>query len=160
MHYSNTKITFSLLCPLTFPLPSILHRSLSLSSSSQHSHPPSSSSLSLSVSCKTKNINLQKRGFCGVLAEIGKAIEVHKSQSPMGFTMDLNLLLLVAMVATNMLSLNHLFSTLQTSKRPPSPAPIPDPPPLYQISSYTATLPSFPHQHCLPQPPGPSSIGT
>lgn len=43
----------------------------------------------------------------------------------MGFTMGLNLLLLVAMVATNILSLYHLSSTLQSTKSPVS-QPVPD----------------------------------
>ncbi|KAG5517144.1 hypothetical protein RHGRI_037785 [Rhododendron griersonianum] len=42
----------------------------------------------------------------------------------MGFTMGLNMLLLLAMVATNLLSLYHLSSTLQS--RPPAPPPVPD----------------------------------
>ncbi|GLT62559.1 hypothetical protein SLA2020_351860 [Shorea laevis] len=44
----------------------------------------------------------------------------------MGYTMGLNLLLLLAMVATNILSLYHLSSTLQTPKRPPSQPLVPD----------------------------------
>ncbi|KAL5577150.1 hypothetical protein UlMin_018849 [Ulmus minor] len=43
----------------------------------------------------------------------------------MGFTMGLNLLLLLAMVATNILSLYHLSSTIQSPK-PPTPPPVPD----------------------------------
>ncbi|KAM7500636.1 hypothetical protein LguiA_025050 [Lonicera macranthoides] len=42
----------------------------------------------------------------------------------MGFTMGLNLLLLLAMVATNILSLYHLSSTIQS--KPPIPPPVPD----------------------------------
>ncbi|XP_059435893.1 probable methyltransferase At1g29790 [Corylus avellana] len=57
----------------------------------------------------------------------------------MGFTMGLNLLLLVAMVATNILSLYHLSSTLQTPKRPPSPAPVPDHL-LHQLQTIRATI--------------------
>ncbi|KAE8124237.1 hypothetical protein FH972_019140 [Carpinus fangiana] len=53
------------------------------------------------------------------------------------------------MVATNILSLNHLSSTLQTPKRPPSAVPVPDPltllPPIHQISSYTPTSPPSPN---------------
>ncbi|KAF5465986.1 hypothetical protein F2P56_015945 [Juglans regia] len=44
----------------------------------------------------------------------------------MGFTMSLNLLLLVDMVATNILSLYHLSSTIQTSGKPPAPPLVPD----------------------------------
>ncbi|XP_020232937.1 uncharacterized protein LOC109813205 [Cajanus cajan] len=47
----------------------------------------------------------------------------------MGFTfstMALNLLLLMAMVATNILSLYHLSSTLQSPKSPKAPPPVPD----------------------------------
>jgi hypothetical protein len=152
MHYSNTNITFSLLSRFSLPSPSLslsplLHNTLIFPL------------LSLCLMQDQKHKSSEEVGFCRVLAEIGKAIEVHRSQSPMGFTMGLNLLLLVAIVATNVLSLNHFSSTLQTSKRPPSPAPIRNPPPLspplHYISSYTATLPPFPHRHCLPQPPGP-----
>ncbi|KAK8992488.1 hypothetical protein V6N11_048567 [Hibiscus sabdariffa] len=43
----------------------------------------------------------------------------------MGFTMSLNFILLLVMVATNILSLYHLSSTVQSPK-PPLPAPVPD----------------------------------
>ncbi|GAB2299107.1 Probable methyltransferase At1g29790 [Dionaea muscipula] len=55
----------------------------------------------------------------------------------MGLTMGLNLLLLLAMVAANLLSLYHLSSTLQ-SKPPPSP-PIPDHL-IRQLSTIRATI--------------------
>ncbi|CAK9139269.1 unnamed protein product [Ilex paraguariensis] len=55
----------------------------------------------------------------------------------MRFTMGLNLLLLVAMVATNILSLYHLSSTLQS--KPPAPAPVPDHL-LHQLSTIRATI--------------------
>ncbi|CAI9087916.1 OLC1v1022116C1 [Oldenlandia corymbosa var. corymbosa] len=42
----------------------------------------------------------------------------------MGFTMGLNMILLLAMVATNILSLYHLSSNLQS--KPPAPPPVPD----------------------------------
>ncbi|KAI4295392.1 hypothetical protein L6164_035441 [Bauhinia variegata] len=44
----------------------------------------------------------------------------------MGYTMGLNLLLLMAMVATNILSLYHLSSTLQSPKSTKAPPPVPD----------------------------------
>ena len=88
IHYSNTKIPFSLLT--RFPTPFSV--TLSFSFSSQH----------------------------------------------------LSSMLQTPMVATNILSLNHLSSAVQTPKRPPSPAPVPDPPPLRQISSYTPTSPLSP----------------
>ncbi|KAG6639357.1 hypothetical protein I3843_10G089500 [Carya illinoinensis] len=57
----------------------------------------------------------------------------------MGFTMSLNLLLLVAMVATNILSLYHLSSTIQTSGKPPTPPPVPDRL-LHQLNTIRATI--------------------
>ncbi|KAK9267784.1 hypothetical protein L1049_010219 [Liquidambar formosana] len=58
----------------------------------------------------------------------------------MGFTMGLNLLLLMAMVATNILSLYHLSSTIQP-KQPPSPLqqPVPDQL-LQQLHTIRATI--------------------
>ncbi|PSS02955.1 Amelogenin, X like [Actinidia chinensis var. chinensis] len=44
----------------------------------------------------------------------------------MGFTMGLNMVLLMAMVATNLLSLYHLSSTLQSAASSPPPPPVPD----------------------------------
>ncbi|KAK4769988.1 hypothetical protein SAY87_030520 [Trapa incisa] len=44
----------------------------------------------------------------------------------MGLTMGLNLLLLMAMVATNILSLYHLSSTVQSPKATPTAQPVPD----------------------------------
>ncbi|KAL6333830.1 hypothetical protein AAG906_029016 [Vitis piasezkii] len=56
----------------------------------------------------------------------------------MGLTMGLNLLLLVAMVATNILSLYHLSSTIQSKPTPP-PAPVPDHL-RHQLNTIRATL--------------------
>ncbi|KAJ7947154.1 S-adenosyl-L-methionine-dependent methyltransferase superfamily protein [Quillaja saponaria] len=56
----------------------------------------------------------------------------------MGFNMGLNLLLLMAMVATNILSLYHLSSTLQSPK-PPTPQPVPDQL-LHQLHTIRATI--------------------
>ncbi|CAB4306757.1 unnamed protein product [Prunus armeniaca] len=56
----------------------------------------------------------------------------------MGFTMGLNLLLLMAMVATNILSLYHLSSTIQTPKSP-APQPVPDHL-LHQLHTIRATI--------------------
>ncbi|XP_009614046.1 putative methyltransferase At1g29790 [Nicotiana tabacum] len=55
----------------------------------------------------------------------------------MGFTMGLNLLLLVAMVATNILSLYHLSSNLQS--KPPVAPPVPDHL-LHQLQTIRATI--------------------
>ncbi|KAL7129743.1 hypothetical protein ABFS83_13G088800 [Erythranthe nasuta] len=55
----------------------------------------------------------------------------------MGFTMGLNLLLLMAMVATNILSLYHLSTTIQS--KPSSPPPIPDHL-IHQLSTIRATI--------------------
>ncbi|KAG8385338.1 hypothetical protein BUALT_Bualt03G0032400 [Buddleja alternifolia] len=55
----------------------------------------------------------------------------------MRFTMGLNLLLLLAMVATNILSLYHLSTTIQ-SKPPPSP-PVPDHL-IHQLTTIRATI--------------------
>ncbi|KAL1555891.1 putative methyltransferase [Salvia divinorum] len=55
----------------------------------------------------------------------------------MGFTMGLNLLLLLAMVATNILSLYHLSSTIQS--KPPTPPPVPDHL-IHQLSTIRATI--------------------
>ncbi|KAB1221380.1 hypothetical protein CJ030_MR2G004080 [Morella rubra] len=57
----------------------------------------------------------------------------------MGFTMGLNLVLLIAMVATNILSLYHLSSTVQTNKKTPNPPPVPDHL-LRQLQSIRATI--------------------
>ncbi|XP_022720311.1 uncharacterized protein LOC111278103 [Durio zibethinus] len=56
----------------------------------------------------------------------------------MGFTMGLNFLLLIAMVATNILSLYHLSSTV-LSPKPPLPVPIPDHL-LRQLNTIRATI--------------------
>ncbi|KAK2968872.1 hypothetical protein RJ640_023922 [Escallonia rubra] len=55
----------------------------------------------------------------------------------MSFTMGLNLLLLLAMVATNILSLYHLSSTLQSKS--PTPLPVPDHL-LHQLQTIRATI--------------------
>ncbi|XP_022848565.1 uncharacterized protein LOC111370901 [Olea europaea var. sylvestris] len=55
----------------------------------------------------------------------------------MGFTMCLNLLLLLAMVATNILSLYHLSSTIQST--PPGPPPVPDHL-IHQLTTIRATI--------------------
>ncbi|KAL0352898.1 UNVERIFIED_CONTAM: hypothetical protein Sangu_0871100 [Sesamum angustifolium] len=55
----------------------------------------------------------------------------------MGFTMGLNLLLLLAMVATNILSLYHLSSTIQS--KPPAASPVPDHL-IHQLSTIRATI--------------------
>ncbi|GLU13932.1 hypothetical protein SLE2022_305350 [Rubroshorea leprosula] len=65
----------------------------------------------------------------------------------MGFTMGLNLLLLMAMVATNILSLYHLSSTLVSSK---SPSPIHSPVPdhlLQQLRTIRATINHLTRHH-------------
>ncbi|MBA0627864.1 hypothetical protein Godav_022668 [Gossypium davidsonii] len=56
----------------------------------------------------------------------------------MGFTMGLNFVLLLVMVATNILSLYHLSSTVQ-SPNPPPPVPVPDHL-LRQLSTIRATI--------------------
>ncbi|KAJ6886213.1 hypothetical protein NC651_026789 [Populus alba x Populus x berolinensis] len=56
----------------------------------------------------------------------------------MGFTMGLNLVLVLAMVATNILSLYHLSSTIQSPK-PPSQQPVPDHL-LHQLNTIRATI--------------------
>ncbi|KAK9064383.1 hypothetical protein SSX86_015765 [Deinandra increscens subsp. villosa] len=59
----------------------------------------------------------------------------------MGFTMGLNLLLLVAMVATNILSLYHLSTTIISPKPPTSPTPNPVPDHLLrQLQTIRATI--------------------
>jgi|UniRef100_A0A2N9EJJ4 SAM-dependent methyltransferase len=74
----------------------------------------------------------------------------------MGFTMGLNLLLLLAMVATNILSLYHLSSTLQTSKKLPPPLPpVPDNL-LNQLHTIRATI----NQLTRLQPPTKSTTTT
>ncbi|CAA0832368.1 S-adenosyl-L-methionine-dependent methyltransferases superfamily protein [Striga hermonthica] len=55
----------------------------------------------------------------------------------MGFTMGLNLLLLLAMVATNILSLYHLSSNIQS--KPPTPPPVPDHL-IHQLTTIRATI--------------------
>ncbi|KAG4999610.1 hypothetical protein JHK87_020682 [Glycine soja] len=57
-------------------------------------------------------------------------------------TMTLNLVLLMAMVATNILSLYHLSSTLQSPKSPKPPPPVPDQL-LHQLHTIRATI-----NHC------------
>ncbi|XP_061341238.1 probable methyltransferase At1g29790 [Gastrolobium bilobum] len=60
----------------------------------------------------------------------------------MGFTfttMTLNLVLLIAMVATNILSLYHLSSTLQSPKSPKPPPPVPDQL-IHQLHTIRATI--------------------
>ncbi|KAL5175018.1 hypothetical protein HKD37_08G021321 [Glycine soja] len=54
-------------------------------------------------------------------------------------TMTLNLVLLMAMVATNILSLYHLSSTLQSPKSPKPPPPVPDQL-LHQLHTIRATI--------------------
>ncbi|KAM1008293.1 hypothetical protein ACFX2J_004747 [Malus domestica] len=66
----------------------------------------------------------------------------------MGVTMGLNLLLLMAMVATNILSLYHLSSTLQTPK-PPTPQPVPDHL-LHQLHTLRATINHLTRDHPSP----------
>ncbi|KAK5792293.1 probable methyltransferase At1g29790 [Gossypium arboreum] len=56
----------------------------------------------------------------------------------MGFTMGLNFVLLLVMVATNILSLYHLSSTVQ-SPNPPPPVPVPDHL-LRQLNTIRATI--------------------
>ena len=58
----------------------------------------------------------------------------------MGFTMGLNLLLLLAMVATNILSLYHLSSTLQTPKNHPTAAPLVPDHLIQQLHTIRATI--------------------
>ncbi|KAF3945658.1 hypothetical protein CMV_027987, partial [Castanea mollissima] len=58
----------------------------------------------------------------------------------MGFTMGLNLLLLLAIVATNILSLYHLSSTLQTPKKPPTTAPLVPDHLIQQLHTICATI--------------------
>ncbi|KAL6567319.1 putative methyltransferase At1g29790 [Orobanche gracilis] len=55
----------------------------------------------------------------------------------MGFTMGLNLVLLLAMVATNIFSLYHLSSTIQS--KTPAPPPVPDHL-IHQLSTIRATI--------------------
>ncbi|XP_041023381.1 probable methyltransferase At1g29790 [Juglans microcarpa x Juglans regia] len=62
-----------------------------------------------------------------------------KAKPKMGFTMGLNMLLLLTMVATNILSLYHLSSTIQTTKKPPAPVPVPDHL-LHQLNTIRATI--------------------
>ncbi|KAA8519556.1 hypothetical protein F0562_013820 [Nyssa sinensis] len=62
----------------------------------------------------------------------------------MGFTMGLNLVLLFAMVATNILSLYHLSSTLQS--KPPAPPPVPDHL-IHQLRTIRATINHLTHLH-------------
>lgn len=62
-----------------------------------------------------------------------------ESESEMGFTMGLNLVLLVAMVATNILSLYHLSSTITQTPKPPTPEPVPDYL-LHQLHTIRATI--------------------
>ncbi|XP_065879851.1 probable methyltransferase At1g29790 [Euphorbia lathyris] len=57
----------------------------------------------------------------------------------MGFTMGLNLLLLVAMVATSILSLYHLSSPTLQSPKPPVPLQVPDHL-LHQLQTIRATI--------------------
>nr|QTZ19631.1 S-adenosyl-L-methionine-dependent methyltransferases superfamily isoform 1 [Bixa orellana]QTZ19632.1 S-adenosyl-L-methionine-dependent methyltransferases superfamily isoform 1 [Bixa orellana] len=65
----------------------------------------------------------------------------------MGFTMGLNLLLLLAMVATNLLSLYHLSSTLQSPKPPtPTQSPVPDHL-LHQLRTIRATITHLARHH-------------
>ncbi|XP_015067230.1 uncharacterized protein LOC107012026 [Solanum pennellii] len=68
----------------------------------------------------------------------------------MGFTMGLNLLLLVAMVATNILSLYHLSSNIQS--KPPVAPPVPDHL-LHQLQTIRATI----NHLTRLQPPAPPS---
>ncbi|KAJ9153224.1 hypothetical protein P3X46_026688 [Hevea brasiliensis] len=57
----------------------------------------------------------------------------------MGFTMGLNLLLLLAMVATNILSLYHLSAPTLQSPKPPAPLQVPDHL-LHQLQTIRATI--------------------
>ncbi|KAJ8761950.1 hypothetical protein K2173_006552 [Erythroxylum novogranatense] len=69
----------------------------------------------------------------------------------MGFTMGLNFVLLLAMVATNILSLYHLSSTVQSPK-PPAPEPVPDQL-LHQLHAIRATINHLTrHQPSTPTP--------
>lgn len=70
----------------------------------------------------------------------------------MGFTMGLNMMLLLAMVATNILSLYHLSSTIQSN--PPTPPPVPDHL-LRQLQTIRATIT---HLTTLQSPPTSSSL--
>ncbi|XP_052179471.1 probable methyltransferase At1g29790 [Diospyros lotus] len=72
----------------------------------------------------------------------------------MGFTMGLNLVLLLAMVATNLLSLYHLSSTIQ-SKSPAPPPPVPDHL-LHQLHTIRATINHLTRLH----PPSPEAKPT
>ncbi|XWS19798.1 hypothetical protein CRYUN_Cryun31cG0047300 [Craigia yunnanensis] len=63
----------------------------------------------------------------------------------MGFTMGLNFLLPLVMVATNILSLYHLSSTVQSPK-PPAPASIPDQL-LRQLNTIRATINHLTHHN-------------
>ncbi|KAL6991387.1 putative methyltransferase [Sarracenia purpurea var. burkii] len=70
-------------------------------------------------------------------------------QMEMGFTMGLNMLLLLAMVATNILSLYHLSTTLQSKPQTPPP-PVPDHL-LHQLHTIRATINHLTRLH--PNPP-------
>lgn len=71
----------------------------------------------------------------------------------MGFTMGLNMLLLMAMVATNILSLYHLSSNIQSQSSAPPLPPVPDHL-LRQLQTIRATIS---HLTSLHQPNPPSS---
>ncbi|OVA19616.1 putative S-adenosyl-L-methionine-dependent methyltransferase [Macleaya cordata] len=62
----------------------------------------------------------------------------------MGLGMGINLLLLLAMVATNILSLYHLSSSLQNNKPPPTSPPVPDHL-LHQLNTIRATINHLTH---------------
>ncbi|XP_057950309.1 probable methyltransferase At1g29790 [Malania oleifera] len=83
------------------------------------------------------SLSLEKiqRGSRGGAEQKGKSVK--QSKLAMGFTMGLNLLLLLAMVATNILSLYHLSSSLQ--KPPSPPPPVPDHL-LHQLHTIRATI--------------------
>ncbi|PRQ29361.1 putative S-adenosyl-L-methionine-dependent methyltransferase [Rosa chinensis] len=75
----------------------------------------------------------------------------------MGFTMGLNLLLLMAMVATNILSLYHLSSTIQSPKQSPPPKnPVPDHL-LHQLHTIRATINHLTRSHPPPRAASSSS---
>ncbi|KAJ0582079.1 putative S-adenosyl-L-methionine-dependent methyltransferase [Helianthus annuus] len=77
----------------------------------------------------------------------------------MGFTMGLNLLLLLAMVATNILSLYHLSTTMISTKPPTTPTPpVPDHL-LRQLQTIRATITHLTRHHSNPSlPTTPSTI--
>ncbi|KAF3449895.1 hypothetical protein FNV43_RR05974 [Rhamnella rubrinervis] len=75
----------------------------------------------------------------------------------MGYTMGLNLVLLMAMVATNILSLYHLSSSINQTPKPPPPQPVPDYL-LHQLHTIRATMNHLTRHH--PDTSSTSSSGT